>query len=170
MIDLEALSQTTGLSPDSAEPLAFRAAMALQRRHEPGVSLVAEGLGPPVRVALVWRKRTAVPEHEDINRVTEEGAEAIALALVASTRKWRVGRRLQSTRGERADWLLKDPTGAHVLLEVGGTDEGELSAGLARKRQQVESSPFASRCALAACVVRFAEPRALLWSNDDQPR
>jgi hypothetical protein len=81
-----------------------------------------------------------------------------------------VERRLQSRRAEGADWLLLDrSTGSKVVLKVGGTDEQDLNALLARKIEQAKRSPFSSRGTPAACVVRFLEPRAILWS-DDGPR
>jgi hypothetical protein len=81
-----------------------------------------------------------------------------------------VERRLQSRRAEGADWLLLDrSTGSKVVLKVGGTDEQDLNALLARKIEQAKRSPFSSRGTPAACVVRLFEPRAVLW-NDDGPR
>lgn len=171
MIDLDELAALTGIAPESAEPLALRCAVALQRRHSPGVLLTGDVNGSAISEELRWRaKAAATSEHEDRNRATEEGAEAIALALAAVHRSWRVKRRLQSQFAEGADWLLSDSaTGTKVVLEVSGTDAGDLDALLVRKLAQAKRSPFAARGRPAACVVGFSEPRARLWS-DDEPR
>ena len=102
--------------------------------------------------------------------MTEEGAEAIALALASSRCAWGVERRLQSRLAEGADWLLVNASdGSRIVLEVGGTDEQDPARLLARKIEQARRSPFSSRGTPAACVVRFLEPSAILWS-DDGPR
>jgi hypothetical protein len=70
----------------------------------------------------------------DANRVTELGAEAVALALVHETQGWIARRRLQ--RGDSADWLLEDESGKLVALEVSGTVVGDAQARLAEKLLQ----------------------------------
>jgi hypothetical protein len=137
------------------------------RRHRPGVRLTGQTPEGNIDEELRWRERAAeVAAHEDINRVTEEGAEAIALFLACSNGSLKVERRLQSRLAEGADWLLRDrSTGRRVVLEVGGTDEQDLAALLERKIAQARRSPFSSRGTPAACVVRFLEPRAILWSD-----
>jgi hypothetical protein len=173
VIDLDRLALLVGLPAKSAAGLTFRSALALQRRHRPGVQLVGEVDGRALDEELQWREQQPLLElssHEDFNRVTEEGAEAIALALAGSMCAWRVIRRLQSRLSEGADWLLSNErNGASLVLEVGGTDQGELKALLARKIDQARRSPFSERGRPAACVVRFLEPRAILWS-EDEPR
>jgi hypothetical protein len=169
VIDLDGLAALTGIGPDSAEPLVFRCAIALQRRHRPGVTLTGDSNGLPINEELRWRERVqADPAHEDRKRVTEEGAEAIALGLAGLHRSLRVRRRLQQQYAEGADWLLLDPaTGSKVVLEVSGTDGGNLDALLTRKIAQAKQSIFAVRGRPAACVVRFAEPRARFWCDDE---
>ena len=171
MIDLVTLATVTGIAPESAEPLALRCAIALQRRHRPGVGLTCDMNGRTISEKLYLRGREhATSAHEDWNRVTEEGAEAIALMLASLHHSLRIKRRLQSRFSEGADWLLTNSvTGAKVVLEVGGTDEGDLGVLLSRKIAQAKRSPFATRGRAAACVVCFAEPEARLWS-DDEPR
>jgi hypothetical protein len=171
MIDLDALGVDVGLSEESASVLSHRAAVALERRHEPGVHLIGTVQGRTLDEELSWRRRSpAAAAHEDINRVTEEGAEAIALALASSRCSWRVERRLQSRLSEGADGLLVGPSGLRLVLEVGGTDEQDLAKLLARKIEQVKRSPFATRGTPSVCVVRFLEPSAILWSNDGPER
>ncbi|MEO8903416.1 MAG: hypothetical protein ABI488_14485 [Polyangiaceae bacterium] len=168
MIDLETLGTLVGLPERAAAPLSYRAAIALGRRHCSGVRLTGSVLEEAIDEDLQWPETEVhAGAYEDINRVTEEGAEAIALALAGSFCSWRVKRRLQSRLAEGADWLLFDPrTDSTIVLEVGGTDEQDLAALLERKISQARRSPFSTRGTPAACVVRFVEPRAILWSDD----
>jgi hypothetical protein len=171
MIDLDTLPGLLGLPEDSATPLGHRAAIALERRHRPGVHLTGTVQEAAVDEEIRWRARTlGAVAYEDINRVTEEGAEAIGLALACSKCSWRVERRLQARLAEGADWLMLDPsTGSTMVHEIGGTDEQDLTALLARKISQARRSPFSERGTPAACVVRFLEPSVKLWV-DDGPR
>jgi hypothetical protein len=122
----------------------------------------------PEREEIRWSKLPAgvAPTQDDL-RVTEEGAVAIALALSARRCRWRVVRCLQSRLGEGADWLMIDTAKRRIVLEVGGTDEGRLEALLSAKLEQARRSPFSRRGTPAACVVRFADPRALLRSDHE---
>ncbi|MBN1606962.1 MAG: hypothetical protein JW940_10040 [Polyangiaceae bacterium] len=164
MIDLDALAGILGLPEDCATPLAHRAAVALERRHDPGVRLTGMVNDAAIDEEIRWRRRTpSAAEYEDINRVTEEGAEAIGLALACSKSAWRIQRRLQARLAEGADWLMLDTsTGSTVVLEIGGTDEQDLEPLLARKMDQARRSPFSERGMPAACVVRFLEPSVKL--------
>lgn len=169
MIDLDDLAGLCpGLPKESAGPLTLRACVALERRHRPGILLNTTMEGKHEREELRWRKLPArvAPTQDDL-RVTEEGAVAIALALSARHYRWRVVRCLQSRLAEGADWLLADPSNRRIVLEVGGTDEGNLERLLTAKKNQARSSILSRRSKAAACVVRFVEPRALLWSDDD---
>ena len=171
MIDLDDLEGLCpGLPKESAGPLALRACVALERRHSPGVVLDATIHGLPEWEEIRWSKLpAAVASTQDDLRVTEEGAVAIALALSARHGRWRVVRCLQSRLGEGADWLMIDASQRRVVLEVGGTDEGNLEALLSVKTKQARGSVFSRHGRAAACVVRFLEPRALLQS-DHEPR
>lgn len=168
-IDLEDLSSSTGLPRRSAAVLAFRAGIALGRRHRPGVLMVATVEDEDLHVELRWEApEDAEKSHQESNRVTEEGAEGLALALVCSSGGWRVVRRLQSVDQERADWLLSNGRES-LLLEVGGTDRQPLATLLKTKLEEARSSPLADRAAPAACVVRFLEPTAH-YRRDHDPR
>jgi hypothetical protein len=171
MIDLESLAVSLGVPEDTATPLVHRAGLALERRHRPGVHLTGTIRNAGVDEELRWRLRTpGAAGYEDINRVTEEGAEAIGLALACSTCAWRVERRLQARLAEGADWLMTNAaTGATMVLEIGGTDEQDIGALLARKIEQARRSPFAERGTPAACVIRFLEP-SVRMHVDDGPR
>ncbi|MGA2401388.1 MAG: hypothetical protein ABSG91_06750 [Syntrophobacteraceae bacterium] len=89
----------------------------------------------------------------DSNRVTEDGAEAVALSYANSKAGWIVKRRLQ--RGESADWLLFNEVG-WLALEVSGMISGDPLTRLKEKQQQV------ARCSLPtdrlAVVVAFDRP------------
>jgi hypothetical protein len=90
------------------------AALALGRRHEPGVEAEVTLDAESVVATLVWEKRPAADALQlDYHRVTEDGAEAVALALVHSARSWVVLRRLQ--REEHADWLLRETTSRRLV-------------------------------------------------------
>jgi hypothetical protein len=116
---------------------------------------------------LAWKERPAeLADTEDFNRVTEEGAEALALALAGRRCGWSVRRRLQSRLSEGADWLMATGNG-NVIVEVGGTDDGDLEALSRRKVSQAQRASWPKRTARAACVVRFVEPKALFWRSDD---
>jgi hypothetical protein len=166
-IDLDALVDLhPGLPEEVAGIMAFGAAVALERRHETGVLLAVDLAEKPIEEELVWRKRGAAKaDRMDEKRATEDGAEGIALGIVGHHRpRWRLVRRLQSRRGERADWLFAaDPNGAWVVLEISGTDAAAIGPRENEKRAQAAASTVARRA--AACVVRFLEPRASLWES-----
>lgn len=94
----------------------------------------------------------------DVNRVTEDTAEAIALALVHHARGWVVRRRLQ--RGDFADWLLMDPAHNLVALEVSGVSHPDGGARMRTKIIQVQKCSI--RPTRAACVVTLASPESSL--------
>ena len=168
MIDLDDVAGLCpGLHAASAEPLAFRAVIALQRRHQPGVKLSVTMRGKDLREPLKWKERPAeLAQMEDLNRVTEEGAEAIALALAGRRCGWSVKRRLQSRLSEGADWLMVSGA-CKVIVEVGGTDDGDLDGLYRRKIKQAQQASWPARAARAACVARFVEPKVLFWRSDD---
>ena len=92
-----------------------------------GLALQRAGHTSPVRAGINHDGLEATAEIEwlsqglslldvlDSNRITEEGAEAVALTYVNATAGWVVKRRLQ--RGESADWLLHNEAG-WLALEV----------------------------------------------------
>lgn len=167
MIDLDdAEALCPGLPAESARPLAFRAMVALQRRHAPGVALAANVRDKAAQEEVQWAPRPAeIAATEDFNKVTEEGAEALALALAWRRCGWRVRRRLQASLAEGADWLMASGK-QRVLLEVSGTDAGDLGDRYRVKVLQARAAPGSKADVRAACVVRFVEPQAKLWSSD----
>jgi Mg-chelatase subunit ChlI len=103
----------------------------------------------------------------DHNRITEDGAEAVALVLVHRHREWRVVRRIQ--HGEHADWLLEDCQGGvheRVALEVSGVDRGATNSRLTEKLIQVAKMMNVHQ--RWACVVGFEEPTAVLRPAEEQ--
>lgn len=148
------------LHPDIARTLVLHAAVALQQSgHEDNVAITVrqdEGTGTWL---LRWPTcNLGVAAQVDTNRVTEDGAEAVALTISGHLRRWRVHRRLQ--RGESGDWLLLDAAGETVALEVSGVRAGDDEGRIVEKQQQV------AKCRIGkvrvACVVRFDLPRATL--------
>jgi hypothetical protein len=137
-------------------PYIHRAAMALQRRHVPRVQLRVRQ-GDETDHELVWpAKSPRASEHLDFNRVTEDGAEGVALAVVQKLYGWTAKRRLQRT--QFADWLLaQEGTVEEIAMEVSGTDEEDDAAVLRKKVAQVRKCKVAPK--RVACAVRFLEPR-----------
>jgi hypothetical protein len=91
----------------------------------------------------------------DFGRITEDAAEAVALAMVHENGGWTVLRRMQ--RGDFADWLLLDADGREVALEVSGVDKVDTGQRrLKTKIRQVRRSPADRK---AAAVVELKPPR-----------
>ena len=93
--------------------------------------------GDPAGEELAWRNRDASEVDKiDANRATEDGAEAVALGIVGRYRpRWRLVRRLQSRRRERADWLFAiEPAGVSIVLEISGTDTRRSGEAAASRR------------------------------------
>jgi hypothetical protein len=95
----------------------------------------------------------------DRNRVTEDGAEAVALTYVNAKAGWVVKRRLQ--QGDHADWLMENEAGS-MAVEVSGTASGDPLGRLGEKKRQV------AECSLPvyrlAVVVGFERPSILAGS------
>lgn len=130
-----------------------------------GLALQRAGHSSPIRAEIIHDSLKASAEIEwvsqslallrvlDSHRVTEDGAEAVALAYVNSKAGWAVKRRLQ--RGESADWLMRNETG-WLALEISGTTAGDPHARLEEKKEQVaQCSLPADRLAI---VVAFDRP------------
>jgi len=111
---------------------------------------------------------TTMNQH-DHNRITEDGAEAVALAVGHRQRAWCVVRRMQ--REEHADWLLEDPRRGKrrlVALEVSGVDRGSIGSRLSEKVAQVSKSSDVDQ--RWAGVAGFEEPVAALHFTKKKPR
>lgn len=148
------------LPASTAAEYAHRAAVGLERQnHVSGVALATRIENESPEASLHWvRSWAGDAEQLDRHRITEDAAEAVALALVHVTRGWVVRRRLQ--RGEFADWLLRDSEARLVALEISGVGEGEDSDRLRVKLEQVRRATIAQR--RAACIVELEAPRATL--------
>jgi hypothetical protein len=163
-IDLAQLREMhTRLPTDLALVMVGRAALALERNdHASGVrvSLDLERVLSSGLLSWPGADLSKIDQH-DHNRITEDGAEAVALALAHRYRAWRVIRRMQ--REEHADWLLEDARegGRRVVaLEVSGVDRGSIAARLSEKLAQVAKSMDVDQ--RWAGVVGFEEPTAAL--------
>jgi hypothetical protein len=163
-LDIRLMKQMHPLLPaTTAVEYSFRAALALEHR--------GHASGRPLGVLNEQDAKRDIPVHWepagtegqvslDRIRITEDGAEAVALVLGSVVRGWTVRRRLQ--RGESADWLLKDGNGALVALEVSGID-GQHDAG--RLREKLDQVAGVTICSeRSACVVAFETPVATLAS------
>ena len=130
-------------------------ALALERAgHSSPVRSETEHDGQMDHVDIEWLSQEAtVLGILDPHRVTEDGAEAVALSYTHGIGQWLVKRRLR--RGEYADWLLQ-ADGRSLALEVSGTTTNDARSRLQEKKEQVE------RCTLPATrmavVVAFAQP------------
>jgi hypothetical protein len=150
------------LAPTTGADCAHKAAVGLARHgHLPGVSFETAFDDRRQQGALYWSADSdASGDHLDFHRVTEDAAEAIALALVHVVRGWVVRRRAQ--REEHADWLLVDTNNQSVALEVSGVDMTDI--GQRRLREKVEQvrrhqNPRAIK---VACIVELGPPRSRL--------
>ncbi|MBI3858980.1 MAG: hypothetical protein HY296_01885 [Thaumarchaeota archaeon] len=151
------------LPGDMAGVMVMRAALGLQRnKHSSGADLHLAIEHLVSRCALAWPAADlSTSRQHDHNRITEDGAEAIALAVVHKTRAWRVVRRLQ--REENADWLLEhQDKGVRKLiaLEVSGIARGSITARLREKVAQVAKNSDVDQ--RYAGVVGFDKPEVAL--------
>jgi hypothetical protein len=148
---------------DVALVMVGRAALALERNaHDPGASISLDLERVQSSGSLSWPRvgLSGIDQH-DHNRITEDGAEVVALALAHRYRSWRVIRRIQ--QGEHADWLLEDLRDGErqfVALDISGVDDGSIRARLAQKLSQVSKNTEVDQ--RWACVVGFEEPIAAL--------
>ncbi len=149
------------LPTSTAIEYGFRAAVGLERNgHTPGVALATRFDHEEVEALLHWLSpRSGDAEQLDKNRVTEDAAEAIALAFVHISRGWVARRRAQ--RGESADWWFHDSEARPVALEVSGIDIGDaglVADRLKAKIKQVQQGKTPNQ--RAACVVVLSAPAA----------
>jgi hypothetical protein len=136
-------------------------ALALQRAgHVSPVQAGIDHSGLEASADIEWLSQDlALLEVLDGNRVTEDGAESVALVYVNTTEGWVVKRRLQ--RWERADWLLRNERG-WLALEVSGMAAGDPFVRLKDKKLQVALCSLpAERLAI---VVAFARPSIVAGS------
>lgn len=163
-VDLRRLREMHARLPvDLSVVMVQRAALALERNgHMSGARLSLDLVPVVPDGSLSWpRADLAQIDQHDHNRITEDGAEAVALAVVHQHRAWRVVRRMQ--REERADWLVEDLAGGQrqvIALEISGVDRGSIAARLSEKRSQVAGARDVD--GRWASVIGFEEPIAAL--------
>ena len=152
----------TKLPTELAVLMLGQAAMALERSgHLPGARLLLEMNNIRSSGRLTWlRADLSTIEQHDRHRVTELGAETVALVLAHRYWEWRIVRRMQ--RREFADWLLEDVRGNEIALEVSGVDSGNIAARLSDKLKQVAKNVDIDQ--RWASVVGFQEPSVVLRS------
>src|SRR5271166_1568083 len=147
------------LAYSTAAEYAHRAAIGLGRHgHDPGVNHNVVFDDQTRQSSLFW---ITVPPSAaaqlDFNRVTEDAAEAIALAVASVANGWVALRRLQQR--QFADWLLVDKEKNLVALEVSGVDTVDHSGRrLKQKTDQVRKCKATKM--RAACVVELQAPRS----------
>lgn len=135
--------------------------LALQRAgHASPASADVNDDGAKANAEIEWTLESLILlDVLDANRITEEGAEAVALAYVNAKSGWIVKRRLQ--RGEYADWLMTKPK-EWLAMEVSGMMSGDTKTRLKQKKKQV------ARCSLpvdrVAVVVAIDTPLILAAS------
>lgn len=135
--------------------------LALQRSgHSSPVQTAIDHNGLQDAAVIEWLSQSLSGlEVLDNKRITEDGAEAIALSYIFSKNGWVVKRRLQ--QGESADWLLVNGTRA-LALEVSGTISGDAVTRLNEKRKQVANCTLPVD--LLAIVIAFEIPSILAGS------
>jgi hypothetical protein len=165
-VDLARLREMHPRLPgDMVGMMVLRAALALQRNgHGAGAELQVTIENGALHWPLLWPAADlgAASQHDD-NRITEDGAEAIALAVAHQAKTWRVVRRMQ--REEHADWLLEHTeyrARKLVAFEVSGVDQGSIVPRMREKLIQVAKSRDVDQ--RWAGVVGFQRPEAALRS------
>ncbi len=159
------------LPPDVGIALVGRAALALGRNgHSPGVDMPVDVERVVTNCGLSWpMAELSQADQHDQNRITEDGAEAVALVVAHRHRGWCILRRMQ--REERADWLLERVEKGEreiIALEVSGVGQGAIKARLSQKLTQVAMSVDVD--GRWAGVVGFEEPIAALRSTKRRKR
>lgn len=154
-LDLQALFDVHPKLRGYAVDLTKLGALALQRSgHVSPVEAEIDHSGRLTEATVEWLpQEPGLLAQLDVKRVTEDGAEAVALAYVNAAEGWTVKRRMQ--QGESADWLLRDGD-RWLALEISGTAEGDPRSRLQEKRRQL------AQCTLPAerlaVVVSFEHP------------
>lgn len=154
------------LPQDLALVMIGRAALSLQRNgHAAPVEIRLDIDRTVTRGELAWpASDPGFLDQHDAKRLTEDGAEAISLALGHRARGWRVVRRMQ--QGESADWLLEESSGEtvqRIALEVSGVARGGIASRLTTKSKQVLRSEDVDQQWVG--IVGFEEPVTALRSS-----
>jgi hypothetical protein len=151
----------TMLAPGTVADYLHKVAVALSRHgHSPGASLDIRLDGLQQNGTLRWIDGVIHIDSVDFHRVTEDAAEAIALASVFVAKGWVVRRRAQ--REEYADWLLWDHANHSAALEVSGVNKVDLLQRRLREKTKQVRRHRNQLAIKAACVVELSVPRCRL--------
>lgn len=146
-LDLSNLAERhVGLSVNVAQNYCEAARVCFDRHHSPPEQITLRDNGRSLVSPVVWeptdeRAKNAWANLED---ATRDGAYAVALAAVDKTRGLVAVRRAESRTG--GDYYLGEPgiipddLEASTLLEVSGTDKGDLGVIGARLRQKIQQA------------------------------
>ncbi|MES1244917.1 MAG: hypothetical protein ABUT39_25135 [Acidobacteriota bacterium] len=156
------------LPEDLALVMTGRAALSLQKNgHGSPVAIRLDLEQAASEGKLAWPTSDPVQmDQHDNKRLTEDGAEAVTLALAHRAYGWRIVRRMQ--QGESADWLLEEANEevcSRIALEVSGVARGSIASRLAEKLEQVSRVEDEDVDQQWVGVVGFEEPVAALQSS-----
>lgn len=153
-----------GLTPEKAAALVQAAAVCLHENgHRSGVELSVVA-SPPHTHALEFESPTARARraHADLQEATEDGAVAVAIAVVTRVTKHRVV--LRARKGTGFDWWLGPRAGMfEARLEVSGilSGPGKVSVRVQEKLKQMTPTDDGGLPGYAA-VVEFSTPQAVI--------
>jgi hypothetical protein len=153
-----------GLTLEKAAALVQAAAVCLHENgHRSGVALKVVA-SPPSAHALEFDAPTAKAKraHDDLQEATEDGAMAVAIAVVTRVTKHRVV--LRSRKGTGFDWWLGPRAGVfEARLEVSGIlhGPGEVNGRVKDKLKQMTPTDAGGLPGYAA-VIEFGTPQAAI--------
>jgi hypothetical protein len=139
--------------------------VALSRYHQSSASFAMSAPRGQFRASV----RFGQPDLRSVNtiereRCVEEGAILFAAILLADHGARRMARIVP--RGGRADYFVEDPgESGFWLLEVSGTDEGNVEVRRKLKTQQLQATPYRNHPGFRGgyvSVTRFAPPASSL--------
>ena len=153
-----------GLTPEKAAALVQAATVCLNKNgHRSGVALKVVA-SPPCTHALEFDSPTAQAKraNADLQEATEDGAMAVAIAVVTRVTKHRAV--LRSWKKTGVDWWLGPKAGVfEARLEVSGilNDPSEVSRRVKQKLKQMTPTDAGGLPGYAA-VIEFGTPQAVV--------
>lgn len=153
-----------GLTSEKASALVQAAAVCLHENgHRSGLALQVIA-SPPSKHALEFDPPTAQARraNADLQEATEDGAMAVAIAVITRITKHRVV--LRSRKGTGFDWWLGPSPGVfEARLEISGilNGPGEVSGRVKEKLKQMTPTDAGGLPGYAA-VIEFGTPQAVI--------